>query len=233
MEIKEASKSTHLTESNNSLQQHEVNPNFSKFDSETMEEKEAAYHKFLAAQKIREKIYGFLRPILIAISLLIGIALLFGIVIALSGIPHTMNKEFTAIQYRTSDPAYVENTTIIVKGKLYKRFFTNPKFVGSIVVDNFEYTKTHQLFDITFYKYDQSSSDVLMYYTNKQGVPVHEPLGVMMMSENFNTLSILVFEPLDKNTNSKSTMDLIISAPAASRKEAVQIYEQLSPRIVQ
>lgn len=151
--------------------------------------------------------------------------------IAISGIPRSINKEYAAVQYRASDSTNTYNTNIIVKGKLYKRLFSNPKFVGSISIDNFEYSKKHQLFDITFTKSIQASSGYLIYHVVENGVPLQEALGVIWMSENFSQLTILVFEPFD--SQQRSTKDLIISAPANTRTEAIQIFEQLNPDHVQ
>ncbi|OAB32975.1 hypothetical protein PGLA_26205 [Paenibacillus glacialis] len=54
------------------------------------------------------------------------------------GIPRTIDKEYAAVQFRVNDETYLENINISVKGKLYKRFFLDPKFVGSIMIDNFD-----------------------------------------------------------------------------------------------
>lgn len=51
-------------------------PNFSKFDRETKEEKEAAILTFKKSQKIRDKIHDFFRPILKAIIFLLCICYL-------------------------------------------------------------------------------------------------------------------------------------------------------------
>ncbi|OAB27039.1 hypothetical protein PMSD_23975 [Paenibacillus macquariensis subsp. defensor] len=202
-----------------------IDPNFSKFDSETSEEKEAAYLNFMKSQRIRDKFYYFLRPVLIIMLLLLCIASLFGIVIAISGIPRTIDREYAAIQFRMNDDTYVENITIS-KGKLYTRFFSDPKFKGSIMIDNFEYTKTSEVFDITFYKTILEGWGPLQYDVFDNGKVDTEFLGSIWMSDHFDKLTIWVFEPLDGER--KSTRDLIISAPANSRKEAIQIVEQLS-----
>ncbi|MEC0090476.1 hypothetical protein [Paenibacillus macquariensis] len=203
-----------------------IDPNFSKFDSETSEEKEAAYLNFMKSQRIRDKFYYFLRPVLKVMLLLLCIASLFGIVIAISGIPSTIDKEYAAVQFRMNDDTYVENITISVKGKLYTRFFSDPKFKGSIMIDNFEYTKTNEVIDITFYKSMLKGGGMLHYTPIDNGTVNIEALGVIWMSDHFDKLTIWVFEPLDGDR--KSTTDLIISAPANSRKEAIQIVEQLS-----
>jgi len=203
-----------------------IDPNFSKFDSETREEKEVAYLNFMKSQRIRDKFYYFLRPVLKIMLLLLCIASLFGIVIAISGIPRTIDKEYAAVQFRMNDDTYEENITISVKGKLYTRFFSDPKFKGSIMIDNFEYTKTSELIDITFFKSIPQGWGALQYDFFDNGTVNIESLGVIWMSDHFDKLTIWVYEPLDGD--SKSTTDLIISAPANSRKEAIQIVEQLS-----
>jgi len=203
-----------------------TNSNFSKFDSETREEKEVAYLNFMKSQRKRDKINYFLRPILIIMLLLLCIASLLGIVIAISGIPRTIDKEYAAVQFRMNDDTYVENTNISVKGKLYTRFFSDPKFVGSIMIDNFEYTKTSDLTDITFNKSILEGWGILNYVTIDNGKLHTDMLGSIWMSDHFDEVTIWVSEPLD--SDSKSTRDLIISAPADSRMEAIQIVEQLS-----
>jgi len=211
-----------------SLPKHDVYPNFARFDSETKEEKELAYIDFLAAQKFRDKVQNITRPMIKVILILGCIAVLFGVAMLLSGIPRKIDKELQAVQFRINDEAYSEATSISIKGKLYKRWFTNPRFVGSFVIDNYEYTKTYELLGITFLESLEHGWGGITYHTVVDGKPELESLGVIRTTNNFDELAIWAYEP--KIGDHKSTTDLMIAAPAHSRKEAVQIYERLFPK---
>ncbi|MGI2293798.1 MerR family transcriptional regulator [Paenibacillus sp. GXUN7292] len=208
-----------------SLPQLDVYPNFARFDSETKEEKEQAYIDFLAAQKIRDKVQNITRPVVKAILILGCIAVLFGAVVLLSGIPKKIDKELPAVQFRINDETYSEVTSISIQGKLYKRWFTSPRFAGSLVIDNYEYTKTYELLGITFFDSIQQGWGVLTYSTVIDGRPELESLGLIRITKDFEQLAIWAYEP--KLGDHKSTTDLLIAAPAQTREEAVRIYEQL------
>ncbi|HIW34384.1 MAG TPA: hypothetical protein IAA29_16500, partial [Candidatus Paenibacillus intestinavium] len=119
----------------------DVKPNFSKFESESNEEKELDYEKFLVAQNKREIMSKIVKPIWIGLLILIGIAVLARIMYLLSGIPQKIDREFSAVQFRMDDETTVENTTITIKGKYYRQWFSYPKFEGSFIIDNYETTK--------------------------------------------------------------------------------------------
>lgn len=195
------------------------------FDSETKEEKEAAYLEFLVAQKIRDKVEAGLRPIVKIVIVLACAAAIFGVIVLLSGIPRTIDKQFSAVQFRVNDEHVVENTTIAIKGKLYKRLFTEPRFEGAFVIDSYAYTKTYELADIVLDPSVKQSSGVLTYASFQNGMAKLQGLGMIFVGGNFDELMIKVFEPEDGDR--KSTTDLILAAPAATRAEAMQIFMRL------
>ncbi len=205
----------------------EIKPNFSKFDDESNEEKALAYANFLVSQRKREKREKIVTPIFKSFGVLICIILLFVIVVALSGIPRSIHKEFETAQYRMDDETYVEYSQMTITGKLYKRFFSNPKFVGSIMIDNFEITKTYNLFDLTFYKSAWNGYSTLTYSTVENGMPYIESIGTIWMSNDFEDIMVWVFEPIGGRSKS-STVDkaLIIVAPTKSREAAINDFLQ-------
>jgi hypothetical protein len=64
----------------------------------------------------------------------------------------------------------------------------------------------------------------LFYTTIINGKPEIIPFGSIWISDNFKTLNILVPDKPDKQTLS----DLIISAPAKTREEAIKITKALN-----
>src|SRR5690606_17121632 len=93
--------------------------------------------------------------------------------------------------------------------------------------DNFEITKTYQLFDLTFYESIWNDSSTLTYHTVENGMPHIESIGSIWMSNDFEDILVWVLEPIGGRSKS-STVDeaLIIVAPTKSREAAINDFLQ-------
>lgn len=204
----------------------DVGPDFGKFDTETEEEKEEAYLDFRIHQRIREKVDVFFKPIKKTILIASIITAVVITVILISGIPRKLEKSYQAIQYRYNKEEEIKKINIVVKGKLYKRLFSDTRFTGSIVISNYRYTKTYELMDVVFNGGVSDGMGNLVYWTIKEGASDMETLGAIWMEGNFDKIAIWVFEPL--YSDSKTSTDLFIAAPADNREEALEITDRLS-----
>ncbi|MGZ9585794.1 helix-turn-helix domain-containing protein [Paenibacillus marinisediminis] len=207
-----------------------IGPNFGKFDPETEEEKADAYMKFRVKQakedSINDRVQIFWRPMKWILAALLSIGLVMSVLIGISAIPETIHAEYPAVQYRANDASYMERTKIKVDGKLYTRWFSDPRFKGTFVIEQYPYTKEYQLVNIVFYDDIRNGWGYLIYSSFSNGRPILESLGSIWIDKHMGKINIQVFEPI--SGDAKTTKDLIISAPAETREEAIAITEQLS-----
>ncbi|WP_258203340.1 hypothetical protein [Paenibacillus endoradicis] len=158
--------------------------------------------------------------------ILLGVTALAGLIILVSGIPHKIDKQLSAVQFRMDDDSVVENTIITIQGSFYKRWFSDYKFEGSFIVNNYEFTKTYNKIELTLSKGEAKSAEGILYYSSSiSGSPSTVFLGVITMSDDFEKISINILEPID--SDSKSTKDLWIAAPASTREEALLLWNEL------
>ncbi|TCZ78252.1 hypothetical protein E0485_09020 [Paenibacillus albiflavus] len=208
----------------------ENKPNFGRFDTESKEEKEAANSDFWIKERARDRNHNFWQPIRITFMSIVGIAIILGIILAilvgLSGIPKKIDASYPAIMYRENDTGYVQQTTITMQGKLYTRWFSNPKFVGTFSIDQFELMKRDATTDIEFQPEFMNGAGLLSYSTFADGKLDFESVGMIWMADDMKKVNIGVFEPV--NATAKSMRDLVISAPATTREEAVELTKQFN-----
>lgn len=204
-----------------SLPAADVTPNFGKFDTETPEEKERAYLDFKIHQRLRERMDTFLRPVKKTFLIATIITIVFFAIVAISGIPKEIDKQYTAVMYRENEVGKIDKTSITVKGKLYKKLFSDTRFIGKIVISRFGYTKNYELCDVIFHKAVKDGYGSLIYDTTMNGAPKLETLGLIWIEGDFEKLTILVGEPI--LSENKSYKNLIISAPAETKEEAIKI----------
>jgi hypothetical protein len=204
-----------------------IGMNFGQFDPETEEERGKAISDFRVKQRKNERLHRIWMPIRTVMLIILYMAAVFGLMVGISGIPKKIDVVYPAVEYREEDESYLEHTTITIKGKLYTRWFSDPKFVGRISIDEYDFTKTYEGFDIKFYKDDfWRGRGSLSYLTIIDGNPIIESVGSIWMDGAMDKVNIWVYEPI--TGDSKSTKDFFISAPAATREEAAAITKQLS-----
>lgn len=148
-------------------------------------------------------------------------------------VPKVINLEYPAVEYRTGNKLF-KKTKIKINLKGYKRLNGTTKYSGKISIDLYDYTKLYLMYPLEFNLYNGKSSD-LVYYNwmfNKfhETVSVQKDLGLIWKSSNFKSITINIFEPLNKIENNgivAISKDLYISAPAATLEDAKKITEQL------
>lgn len=205
--------------------------NFGQFDPETEEEREQAISDFRIKQQKNERLHRIWMPIWLPIRRVILImsliAAAFALIYGVSAIPMKIDVVYPAVEYREEDERYLEHTTVIIKGKLYTRLFSDPRFEGRIIIDKYDFTKTYEAFEVIFHKESfWPDAGSLSYHTILDGRPQIQSFGLIWMDGDMDGINIWVFEPV--TGDSKSTKDLLISAPAITREEAAAITKQLS-----
>lgn len=144
----------------------------------------------------------------------------------ISCIPHKIDLKYPAIQYYEDNTKEVKNITIEMKGKLYKPLFGNPKYVGSCVIEGYDFTKNYQLTTVVFDEHVESRPGILSYATVKKlGIPDSKIIGQIWMSGNFDKLC--VYGACPEDIESTSFEPINISAPAKTTEEAINIANEL------
>jgi DNA-binding transcriptional MerR regulator len=224
-DVKELAESLQNPVSDISLPPMDIEPDFSKFESVTREEREEGYLDFRINQRIRERREAFFKPIRkIALTglLLSGIFLL---MIFISGVPRRVEKKYTGVQFYINSEGSIENTDIKVSGKLYKRWFSNPVFKGNIEIDNLDYTKNK----IVELEMRRENGGWLTYnmIDNRGGevIPVIKSAAIVWMKDNFEQVVFQLYIP--KGDDSGIYADLVLCAPANNRSEGMKILNDL------
>ncbi len=165
--------------------------------------------------------------IITAIKLLLALSI---VVLLLSCIPKTIDINYPAVQYSQDDPTIVKNINITMKGKLYKPLFFNSKYVGTCIIEGYDFTKDYQLIDIKF-KNRNSGLGILSYSTIlTDGTPEIKQIGDIWLSQSINKLNIFGVAPKDIGING-SFESVIISAPANTLDEAKRITDEWRSKV--
>ena len=131
--------------------------------------------------------------------------------------PQKYDKEYTGIIYRLGkeNQEYCENVSISFKGKLTRLPILNNKYVGKIVIGDMEIIEGTLEFD--------SNNSAIIHDSNLN------TYGQIYFSDDYKSFTITVFEPIGSASgkNWDGVSGLMISAPATSRKEALDISNKL------
>lgn len=152
-----------------------------------------------------------------AVGLIIIVIILI-IISVVSFIPDKINKEYSAIMYRLGDPDYSENLIIKIDGEV-SSVFGKRTFKGIIDIgDNqmsFEKLQFDRFGRASLFNYDKTAKCYLSY-------------GDFVFQNMATGFTIRVLERIDDWSSSWSYTDgLMISAPAGSRAEALDISSRL------
>ncbi|MCC5910934.1 MAG: hypothetical protein JJT76_10915 [Clostridiaceae bacterium] len=150
---------------------------------------------------------------------LVSLVLIWSIVflLVLMYISHTTQQisyDYQGIRYQAGSHEIVEPANVKVNGRYVTTLFGKPKkFNGTIVIDNhtFDYS-THPL------KFNKSNFAFL--YLNRH-------YGNLYISNNFQSLTVQVYEKNQQGGSWSSNGGWLISAPANNRKEAVKVSNKL------
>ncbi len=132
--------------------------------------------------------------------------------------PRRIMNEYNGLMYRIGDSSYTENLIIIMDGYFSKGFLKGDRFQGTITIGEKRLSKIDMRFDSINrgYLFSYEEGDYTGY-------------GTMFISKRLEKLTIGVYDELnDKGEKTWTSRDgLMISAPALSREEAVQISNSL------
>lgn len=138
--------------------------------------------------------------------------------------PKKFNKEYNGVIYRLGDSSYSENIKISFDGYLSKRLFKGDKFQGTINIGD-------KKFDKVFMEFSNRGDALVQYYG--------ESLGEYMVYGNMYSVNIKdrftinVWEAVNSGGYTWSSNNgLMVSAPANSRSEAVDISNKLMKNIL-
>lgn len=159
---------------------------------------------------------------------LIIVILIVGGWFAIFGIQRAVDVEYEAIQFQktdTTDASDEVQTTITVTGKLHKKLFKTPLFVGSVTVDLYDFTKTYEMINLNLNKHNEKYYSVLHYHANINGKPEQAFLGLIWVNDNFEEIIIVDTEHIGIEHQY-----MIITAPAQTLTDAIQMYERLNDK---
>lgn len=155
--------------------------------------------------------------------LLIVFALIVAVIfVGLYDFPKRIDLENPAVVNR-DDASSSTTTTIMIKGTIYRPLFRNATFRGQFIIDDYEFTKTHELIDVSLIKNGDLYKGGLAYTTVIDGKPDLVLLGMLAMEGHFDKLSIIVNRQLTDDSQFTT-----ITAPADNLEMARSISNALS-----
>lgn len=148
------------------------------------------------------------RPVIIIfiISLLIGYFII--------GIPKRLNLSYNALEYQLGNAQLQSLTNVSLDGWYYDRAFRKDSFAGTVHVGD----KAFSNVKIT----KQDMLNILMSYDRGKGE--YDSFGEIIIGDYCKEITICLFEPTGGWSSGDGKM---ISAPAASRAEALDISNRL------
>lgn len=137
--------------------------------------------------------------------------------------PKKIDIEYPAVQFRGHPAEAVEQTTLTLKGVLYRPLFRDERFVGELSIEKYDFTTKYELIDIDFHKNIRNGWGTLSYTKVANGQVSLNTFGDIRKLNQFDKVLISVYEPIGES--SKTWTDLVITAPAQSFEEAQDIQE--------
>ena len=153
------------------------------------------------------------------------------VVFLVSYIPRNINVEYPAIRYPESGSDVVQ-TSVVIKGKLSRPLFSSPTFKGTIIIEDYNFTKEDRLLSLKFGKdFEESNDLVYESYDANTGYLDMKGVGYIWILGNMDKICIWGAAP--ENVGATGDFEeVIISAPAETKEDAVQIADQLLPESV-
>ena len=154
--------------------------------------------------------------------------LLCGLVAGFYRFPKSINVSYPAVEYRGDDAASASNTTLHIKGTLFRPLFRNPSFHGRITVDKYDYTQHphYQMADILFDRKVRHGWGSILYIDGAK--PTGTYFAMVWKKANFASIKLSLFEPVGLDVVQASTKDLQIVAPAndyVSARAIARLYQ--------
>ena len=156
------------------------------------------------------------------VKIIIGCIVAFFIILSIIYYyPRKLINEYSGVTYRLGDHNYMEYIKININGHYSRGIIKGDKFEGSMTIGDKQLSKINLRFDefgrgLLFF-YDESTGDYHSY-------------GDIFTKNGMNEITICVLEEDDLRKGGQtwsSKYGLMISAPAESRVEAIEISNQL------
>lgn len=140
-------------------------------------------------------------------------------------IPKDINQAFDGIVYGVGSKSNQINkeVTITIKGKLYRKIFNHDRFKGTIDIKGEVPTNIFL---------DKKKVEVVFLENGGSLLFGDSSYGILYINKDFSELSIIVYELIESGRNNVSygwdpEDGVLISGPAKSRKEAINITNEL------
>lgn len=142
------------------------------------------------------------------------VIILCGLVAGLYRFPKSINVSYPAVEYRGNAAATASNTTLHIKGTLFRPLFRNPIFHGRITVDKYDFTQlpNYHMADILFDRKVRHGWGSILYIDGAK--PTGTYFAMVWKKANFASIKLTLFEPVGLDVVQESTKDLQIIAPA-------------------
>jgi len=214
----------------------DVMPDFSKFDTETPEEKQEGYLDYLITQRKQEKRQEKLRSlyfptkrfnILRYPKWIFAAAAAMVAIFILSCIPRPVSREMEGILF-TPNTDHCETIGISIEGKVTDRLFEDPMFEGFIRIDGVPYSQKDCIPIIFPDNFDFAGW--LVYNEIKGGTPYMYSFGKMYTDKYFGKVFLdMRFYQESYNLLGDPSCDWgpVLCAPASSYEEALKIVESV------
>jgi hypothetical protein len=136
--------------------------------------------------------------------------------------PKKLDLTYPAVEFRTGDVNSADITSIKIKGKLRKPLFGNRQFIGEIIIDKYDMTKSYSLIG---FELSTNNIGLLSYGNTRNGESLLDMFGAIYLSKDFESLTIELNEPV--GGEQKARKNLVIAAPATHYDDALAIYQSL------
>lgn len=132
--------------------------------------------------------------------------------------PRSILKEYSGILYKLDDTNYFQDVKISINGNISKSLFKGDQFEGTIYVGDKKLPKIRMRFD--------ASGRANLYYF-EESIGEFRAYGDLISKDMKQEFTIIVFKKENGGSSWSSKDGYMISAPADSRNEALEISNKL------
>lgn len=141
--------------------------------------------------------------------------------------PRKFNRKYSGVAYRLGDSAYSENIKISFDGYLSKRLFKGDKFQGEINIGDKKLIRIILKFSSSNSPYGEDSAHIDYYDESLEAYKNYGAIVARNIKDEF-TICVLEADKDNKGGSSWSSKNgLMVSAPASSRSEALDISKSI------
>lgn len=151
------------------------------------------------------------------------------VIVAVSIFPYVnkVNKKLEAIKWKNNNPLVVEKSKVEIDGYVKKYLFRKDRFIGTINIEgkNFVFNDNDKNSNYVFSNIMQE-----LMFINDKGE--YQQFGCIKSDSSFKNIFIAINDNKDINSSSWCiTSGIIISAPAKTREQAIEIAKKANENI--